>query len=219
MSLLSRIVLVVFGLLVISWWFRTGPRDSAYFVHGAVLAEPGLYPRLLAETGRPPESGFRNPVALRGHHLLAGTGLVLASRTYDPGNRLAIDDEHFTKLTIALPESLAVEGRSLIIGDLTGVRANYSVGGSAWPESACASFAESGTVTFERIVPRRMTVRYELVLVDVYPLRSCGPSTIGGRLALRGEAFERLTPVQGRVSDSTRRYRETYPWSRAATPR
>ena len=189
-------------------------RTDRLLLDHATLAEPSLYQQVhdptVLEKMRREEA---KTVPVRGHRIISGNGTVIAYRTWSPGSLLAIDDEHFEKITIFLPDALPTAAVEYHIGDASGVVLAYTVGSSAWPALACFGSARSVNL---RLTPSwfgRMHVDVQFV-ADLQNVMhwACPSGSVHKEFTVSHGAVSSLTPWLGRAA--THVYAETYPESR-----
>ncbi len=157
----------------------------------------------------PSDDDDRLPV--RGHRIVSGSGTVIAYRAWSPGSLLAIDDEHFEKLTLFLPDAPPASAVEYQVGGPSGIVLEYTVGGSAWPKHACFGSARSGTLHlrpgwFGRL---DVDVQFEPQLQSVIRLRSCPSEVVHRSFSAVHASTSSLTPWLG--SPGPHAYSETYP--------
>jgi hypothetical protein len=119
---------------------RGSPHTEYFYVNGARLETLNLQ-----RDARRPYSGSE-PLPRNPNAILAGTAIVLAVRTYDPGYVEAIDDERFESFSIEIPSFRFGTPVDL---QAPHVRAYFSAGSQAWSPRMGAEYAEhaQGTVT------------------------------------------------------------------------
>lgn len=172
-AVIGLVVLMVSGLIA----YASVDHVDGFFVRSATLADPQFLYSLAREEYHSRRAAGRYHV--NAHRLQPGRGTIFAYRFYSPGT-LAIDDEHYRKLTLWLPPRSLDSTLELPIATEGGPLVIYGRGGSAWPDIGCAGFIESGSVRIER-VRRHYRVRVVGEMVPVqFPERAgfCTPQHI-----------------------------------------
>lgn len=93
---------------------------------------------------------LRETPLVNAHRLKRGDGVIFAYRSFSEGEIQVIDDEHFEKITIWLPEFPSERVSYIDMSNRAQVIIVYTVGGSAWPESACSGYLNSEQLTIRR---------------------------------------------------------------------
>ena len=143
----------------------------------------------------PPDGAF----PLRAHRIQDGRSVVLSRREYHPGRIDVTDYEHFSKLSLVVPQ---IDSDAVFEIGEDGVSLIYSAGISAFPDRACVSYGSSGTVEVKHESAGTVHVRMSAQTASDARARGCG----GRRLEDEGsyELVPRanLTPWLGGPFDS-----------------
>lgn len=127
---LLTLVLLFFGMLL----YNNRDQNTNFYLVDAELSDP-QYLRKLGEAGQQ-ESYVDRSFGFSAHRLKAGHGVVIARRHFSGGS-MAIDDEHYDKLTIWLPQgSMLISKRQWHAPEEAVVV--VSAGASAWPDGDCS---------------------------------------------------------------------------------
>ena len=182
------------------------PRTDAFFLRQATLAEPAPLSDSAAIARLPRED--QDFLAVRGHRIAPGAGIILGYRRYSPGNLLVLDDEEFEKVTVWLADSLLA-----VSGDIDLARPDvvvrYTQGASAWPRAACYGTASAGRLRLTPSSGERLEadLSFEANLVRAHSV--CGRTSFQRRITLTPRRLDRLSPWDGRAGAHI--YDETYP--------
>jgi hypothetical protein len=164
-----------------------------------------------AALAAPSPSDDFDRLPVRGHRITSGSGTVIAYRTWSPGSIFAIDDEHFEKLTLFLPDTPPTTAVEYQLGEPSRIVLEYTVGGSAWPKHACFGSARSGTLHLHPGWLRRLhvDVQFEPQLRSVIGLRPCPSEVVHRSFTAVHASTSNLTPWLGTPGPHV--YSETYP--------
>jgi len=202
---LVSICFLAFGLLLA---YESVDKEDKFFVRDAAVLDPLYLISLESWTQR--VSDLHEPTGVAAHRLKPASGAVFGYRFFSSGDVLTVDDERYKKLTVwysgGIPKSL----EEITLGDTTRALVIYSRGGSAWPESGCSGFVNSGLLRIDN-----NGARATIGVVGVFEPRgnryessSCKAEHLEFTFEASEVQFAQLTPWLGR--EGMHPYNETY---------
>ncbi len=184
-------------------YFALGPAWEAkdrIVVEGAEFADADLegMAKISDATNRDEKNFELYKYNVYGHKLKPGKGVMLGFHFYSTGLKLVNDDELYEKVSVWIPE---LKPALYELSPTASVKAYYSKGGSAWPESGCSENVKSGTITIYEVHATSVLLEIRLRGKCVQEGRSVRGSLGGDEfhdfVLYRNRDFASLTPWLG----------------------
>ena len=192
-----------------------GEYVDTFFLRGAALSDPA-YLQTLDLRSEDERAIDREHPGVFAHRISRGEDFILAYRLFAegppaaPGQYRSTDGEGFEKLTISMPANMPEAGGTVDLGSRQDVVIVYTVGGSAWPHSACSGLVSAGTLELAQVGPK-WSVKLHGILRPTgnrSVSKSCGESAIDKEFSASEYSFNQLSPWLGRPGSHV--YDETY---------
>lgn len=183
-------------------------RTDAFFVKGAQFSDFNYLYKLDEELKKEAHLRLDDGKNVYVHRLVPGQGVVYGYGWFS-NSSMAIDDETFKKLTIWVadrPESYPVE---FDLGHQEHVKAAYTAGGSAWPDSTCSGYFTGGSLLLEK-AGSNVSVIIKGVVTPVASRFAdyCGEQEVALEFLAEELSFSQLNPWLGLKGEHP--YDETY---------
>lgn len=209
---LVGIIGIFFVLLVGFCVYKSIPKTDTFYILNSDFADRDYLQKLEAKlkslSGDEQWTYFHHNPTLYAHRIGEGSYTVIGYRYYTPGSVLAIDDEGYEKLTIAIPFVKIGEVNAF---DLTkdNVVALYSSGGSAWVYMGCTWRFTAGSISIDTTSSSYHVHIKGSIIPMIYKKDYCAEKTnMELDFSAKGIDFSKLTTWLGKPGEYP--YAESY---------